>query len=398
MASTTTNTKPLAIVEYDADTTFKIEDEKYPVSPPYIYTPLPSKGDHLRLIQLSPGNFNACIHVKITNYSLDFTVDKPPYCAVSYTWNDSEYDRLIVAGKRIPESDPLRTNYSVRHPLWVEGKRILISANLRDALRRFRDPKQPVTLWIDALCINQADYDERAVQVMTMQRIYHSAEKVFLWLGEEGNHSHLAVGLIQQFQKIWEETLAGKAKLPSRGDLHKPNVLTTLGLPPFPTSPAWLAVMSLFARPVFHRIWIVQELVAARRAEVYCGSSAPFEYRDIEYALCFLQKTGWLYTMDTLLAKGENKASSFVAVTAIRSIWIQNPTVELWKKQRQTLVETTRRFEASDPRDKVFAFLPLVNDYGHRDLHGVDALAEMRSSIPPKKREGPLDEIFNTLI
>jgi hypothetical protein len=111
-----------------------------------------SKGDHLRLIQLSPGNFNASIHVKITNYSLDFSVDKPPYCAVSYTWNDSEYDRLIVAGKRVPESDPLRTNYSVRHPLWVEGKRILISTNLRDALRRFRDPKQPVTLWIDALC------------------------------------------------------------------------------------------------------------------------------------------------------------------------------------------------------------------------------------------------------
>jgi hypothetical protein len=39
MASTTTNTKPLAIVEFDADTTFKIEDEKYPVPPPYIYTP-----------------------------------------------------------------------------------------------------------------------------------------------------------------------------------------------------------------------------------------------------------------------------------------------------------------------------------------------------------------------
>jgi hypothetical protein len=106
MASTTTNTKPLAIVEYDADTTFKIEDQKYPVSPPYIYTPLPSKGDHLRLIQLSPGNFNASIHVKITNYSLDFTVDKPPYCAVSYTWNDSEYDRLIVAGKASPRVRP----------------------------------------------------------------------------------------------------------------------------------------------------------------------------------------------------------------------------------------------------------------------------------------------------
>jgi hypothetical protein len=116
---------------------------------------------------------------------------------------------------------------------------------------------------IDRVYINQANYDERAVQVMTMQRIYHSAEKVFVWLGEEGNNSQLAVGLIQQFQKIGEETLAGKTKLPSRDDLHKPNVLTTLGLPPFPSSPAWRAFMSLFARPVFHHIWIVQELVPA---------------------------------------------------------------------------------------------------------------------------------------
>ncbi|KAM7184289.1 hypothetical protein V8F33_013056 [Rhypophila sp. PSN 637] len=36
-----------------------------------------------------------------------------------------------------------------------------VTTNMESALRYLRDPKQPRTLWIDALCINQTDEVEK---------------------------------------------------------------------------------------------------------------------------------------------------------------------------------------------------------------------------------------------
>ncbi|KAK4500255.1 hypothetical protein PRZ48_008444 [Zasmidium cellare] len=40
-----------------------------------------------------------------------------------------------------------------------------------------------VLVWVDALCINQADLDERSRQVSLMKQIFSRAESVYIWLG-----------------------------------------------------------------------------------------------------------------------------------------------------------------------------------------------------------------------
>jgi hypothetical protein len=70
------------------------------------------------------------------------------------------------------------------HALGCEGKKIFVTENCDRALRDLRDDTAPITLWVDAICINQKDPDERAQQVSLMSEIYRYADEVLIWLGE----------------------------------------------------------------------------------------------------------------------------------------------------------------------------------------------------------------------
>ena len=78
------------------------------------------------------------------------------FIALSYVWGDSYINREI----------------------YVDDTLVLVTANLEAALRQLRNHsriQQRFRIWIDALCINQADSDERAVQVARMKDIYARA-------------------------------------------------------------------------------------------------------------------------------------------------------------------------------------------------------------------------------
>ena len=60
-----------------------------------------------------------------------------------------------------------------------------ITKNLSNALVSLRRPYESRLLWVDALCINQDDVEERSQQVSIMGRIYKEARMVLVYLGEE---------------------------------------------------------------------------------------------------------------------------------------------------------------------------------------------------------------------
>jgi hypothetical protein len=90
------------------------------------------------------------------------------YEAVSYTWGDP------VEGWQL---DDQRMNLCSLNET--------IKGNLAAALRRFRHETNERRLWVDALCINQADHGERAQQVAMMAQIYSRAARTLVWLGED---------------------------------------------------------------------------------------------------------------------------------------------------------------------------------------------------------------------
>ena len=111
-----------------------------------------------RVFCLLPGDFDDRIEGSLEVVSLD---NHPEYCALSYVWgNDSASESLLI-----------------------DRKELVLTRNLEVALRHLRSTTYPNLLWIDAICINQADAQERAEQVKLMGRIYELSGSVLIWLG-----------------------------------------------------------------------------------------------------------------------------------------------------------------------------------------------------------------------
>lgn len=107
-----------------------------------------------------------------------------PYTALSYVWgppstmSGSEDDTLVVNGEAIPARK-----------------------NLLSALRVFRKRKDTTYLWVDAVCINQDDLEEKMTQIKLMGDIYSLAEKTVIWLGPAGNGSDVAMDAVRDLEE-----------------------------------------------------------------------------------------------------------------------------------------------------------------------------------------------------
>lgn len=216
-----------------------------------LYKPLRGYRQDIRLLELYYGKDDEDIHCNLVTTPLEFA---PPYEALSYTWGDPNKTTSLSIGK-----------YTLK-----------IRSNLDIALRHLRKPNHPTSkatesdfrrLWIDALCINQDEIQERNQQVLLMYKIYQKAEQVPIWLGEESDDSNLAMDLIAGMQEdpsVNPDPFESLLKLHGSGDGEHLN----------PQDPQeWKAFQKLMGRPWWRRIWVVQELMAAQgKAIVGCGS------------------------------------------------------------------------------------------------------------------------------
>lgn len=130
---------------------------------------------------------------------------------------DFNYDNLSGSkSKRFLKVLPTRANNMVQLQLWeeptavsyrclsytagaptptfaiqVNGCTMQVGRNLHELLtvaaKRFANK----ILWIDAVCINQGDNAEKAVQVQTMGNTFREATEVLVWLGEDAGIARL---------------------------------------------------------------------------------------------------------------------------------------------------------------------------------------------------------------
>ena len=134
---------------------------------PFQHAPLPNSGEEIRVLSLEPGTDNEPLSCSLHHVKLS---QKPAYEALSYMWGDA----------------------SVQAMLHINGRAFPIAENLSCALFRIRQTTKPRSLWVDAICINQADIQEKSVQVAKMQTIFRDATMVLFWLGEAADDSDLA--------------------------------------------------------------------------------------------------------------------------------------------------------------------------------------------------------------
>lgn len=225
--------------------------------PAYSHSPLDTAERQIRLFHLLPsaleddedGNLYQYEACNLNNpndifgyFSLASLDQHPRFHALSYVWGDPATVATIK----------------------LDGYSFPVTSNLYTALSCMRQETEEFVLWIDALCINQFDLDERAAQIALMERIYTQARTVLVFLGDEWEGAYMTMGLIKlvatrdtlHFDRqpcLDEKTVETMRGIKLESNDWKDNLLKFLHLP-------W-----------WTRLWTVQEVVLAQNVWFVCG-------------------------------------------------------------------------------------------------------------------------------
>jgi hypothetical protein len=258
-----------------------------------------------------------------------------------------------------------------------------IKKGLALALKHLRLPNRSRMLWIDAICINQEDAEERNHQVQMMSRIYTRSTEVCIWLGPDSPDSRLAIEFIRNELvplKDFDTICSDRAY-----------------------AEKWRALMMLMQREWFSRRWVVQEIALASKATVYCGPDK-ISWKDFAVAVeLFVQVETETHQLSNIMQKDEKfehipgwfeyvsqLAASLLVQATGRVFRAQGSPmqeesateddkkkkmVEIMKKdftidplERRSLlsleylVTTLFIFKATEPRDVVYSLLGIARD------------------------------------
>jgi len=272
----------------------------------YSYTELPHS-ESIRIFELVPGSHNEPISIKLRVVRLGRAEQ---YNAVSYVWGDRSQTKTIDCN----------------------GRGLRVTTNLHSALVKIRHKDTPMTLWVDAICINQNDPIERGAQVSLMGRIYRSARIVFIYLDQ---HQH---GDDNKVVSLIDEVDVLISRYPSIGVMPRLKPEDELY-----ADPRWKSLKRMVEQPWFYRTWVIQEAGLARHPRVLYGDRS-FEYEDLlslgSWAReCAIHQYSWL-NLDLHIA------------------WSQNWRRKIHKTETfLDLLNHTRGLSCTDPRDHVYAFL-----------------------------------------
>lgn len=331
--------------------------------------------------------------------SLDIILDDAPgatgqqmhpfqrYKALSYVWGDASDLQTIK----------------------LEDEDFFVTRNLMAALKTVRHPKKTKRFWVDAICINQADLEEKKTQIPLMGRIYQQAKSVW---GQVLPSFDKADSLRELIVAIGTAGITLERDLRAHGSNKKqtntetssqvesttpqgstPLIFTKHALEdynlPSETSPLWQSWRAFFASPYFRRIWIQQEFVLAKKLKLFLGDTL-VDHQVLFTCMELMRRYSREYRAAYLHLEGVSMSSQLFVVSAESDPHIETPvaldddaaygiasgylaadrmlnerkTAERSKRDRPLieLLADYRDFCATEPRDMVFGLLGLAKD------------------------------------
>lgn len=295
-------------------------DLPFPEEDYYLYSSLSKR--QTRVVVLHPSDAIGDLQCSLRTVEIS---DFHDYEALSYVWGDPKDSILLKLDECL----------------------VTVTRNLSAALCELRLPSTERVLWIDQLCIDQTDYNERANQVEIMGAVYKQAKLVICWLGPDfEGEAYAGREIIQQLAKTnLREYERGVVDLHDDSGKIDDGILQSKNLPLL-DSPTWVALNHLLQRPYFERVWIMQEIKIATSKILLWG--------DFELIFTDLQKVAtW-------------------ALNIGRHALMQESLLDIGAATRVvSLLDTTETFEqclsaaalrkSTDERDKVFGILGLVS-------------------------------------
>jgi heterokaryon incompatibility protein (HET) len=298
-----------------------------------VYSALDVALSQIRVLVLETGHFNDPISCSLAVVSLK---DQPVFTALSYVWGSPTPAAVIS----------------------INGQDAEITPNLASVLRHIRysgtGSAQPFGkfLWIDAICINQADMKERGQQVSLMGDIYRQAALVLIWLGEGDEHSNWAFDRLKDPEfRATTKTLKTSARPPTSDEIRLKVIIDR----------------NIEERRYWTRIWVLQEMVLAKNdPAVLCGQKYAYlsEYIEVRNNLP-ANKTShpeavpeWNHLVTEIprhrdFNPGRNSQSVWHDV--VRGIYRDFGSISM-----SNALSVASHFEATDTRDQVYGVLGML--------------------------------------
>lgn len=247
------------------------------------------------------------------------------YEALSYTWGD---------GKRTAHIE-------------LNGVSKEVSCELEAALRmlqRLPETQYGMKYWIDALCIQQDNIEEKNFQVKRMKNIYGTARSVVVWLGDASPADDIA---LQAINELWE-------------DRSRNNWLI---IPPHFDTDHWKALCGFLRKPYWSRLWIIQELAANPRSTLFVCGGKELTRHDLRLAARCCRKL-----------KKEEASFTQHDTDILEISWrlqrLIDLTCEISKdKMLQKTLSLSRQAKVSRDKDRVYGILALLDWSDFSEIH-----------------------------
>ena len=294
----------------------------------YAYKTL--KIQEIRLLELFPGQGDTPIEGIVSHVPVDKAAK---FYAISYVWG--------------PALKPYFLQTS-------EGK-IPLTTSLHSALKRLRSTDTPIILWADAICINQSNDYEKALQIRLLPTIFQSAEQVFAWIGDEDDNSHKAMETLMQIKANAISPDEWPDELPRISSNWQDGV-------PLSRNSIWRDIASLFERAWFQRVWIIQEVVLAADVRFVCGAW-DVDWEDLFSAveICL----DWTESLDF----SETRVREMLL--ALKPAYALGLTRKAFKEMKLSppfkliaLLDSFAHTQSTKECDKLFALLGISSDAG----------------------------------
>ncbi|KAI0455401.1 heterokaryon incompatibility protein-domain-containing protein [Xylaria acuta] len=291
------------------------------------YPPLTTEVDAIRVLKLEPGDFADPLVGTLTQAAFS---EKPKYVALSYTWGVSYPDNSKLSfSYRNPTADSLS--------LKVNNEPLRVGRNLYLALLHLRSLTHPITLWVDAICINQTDTNERNHQVSLMSFIYTRATRVVAWVGMKKYTK--TTGLFRSMSLEWK---AGQAR-------YLAATLVGEGTTRYSPKPTQSTIARIAESGYWTRLWIVQEVCLPRLLVLVYGSE--------------------MWTYDNFLRWATPPADGLIQCPSTASVFGAMMRLFETREKRhtemmrlETLIERFASSKCLELRDRVFGLLGCAND------------------------------------